>query len=161
MALTAARMAAWEWDPKADTAVISDTVADVFGLQPGDTIQSSVQAFEIIHPEDRQRHHAILQEAIKEVRGYHSVYRIVRPIDGVIAWMEEHGTARIDPATGRVRMAGVVMDISQRKGEEEMRARLAAVVQSSDDAIITKTLDGIITTWNEGPRACSAIRRKK
>ena len=31
-----------------------------------------------------------------------------------------------------------------------MRNRLAAVVEGSDDAIITKTLEGIIATWNQG-----------
>lgn len=41
-----------------------------------------------------------------------------------------------------------IEDITERKQGQESMRRLAAVVESSDDAIISKTLDGIIRTWN-------------
>jgi PAS domain S-box-containing protein len=54
-------------------------------------------------------------------------------------------------ATGQIVGAvNMFVDITERKRSEEMAQRLASIVESSGDAIISKNLDGTITSWNKG-----------
>ena len=76
-------------------------------------------------------------------------YRIVRP-DGVIRWVQDRGFQIRDDAGRLVRLTGIATDITERKQTETAALRLASIVEFSDDAIIGKDLNSIVTSWNKG-----------
>ena len=148
MAMEAGQMGAWEWVVATGKVTWSPTLEAIHGLAPG-TFGGTFEDFQRdMHPEDRTRVLATIQESVEKRAEYRLEYRIIR--SGAVCWIEARGKLFVDDRGTPERMAGVCMDITERKKLEEVHARLAAVVEFSDDAIVSKSLDGIVATWNKG-----------
>ena len=66
----------------------------------------------------------------------------------------------IETAKGRV-VLSVIRDITERKKAEEAQSMLAAIVESSEEAIISEDLNGIITSWNAGAQDIFGFNAKE
>jgi PAS domain S-box-containing protein len=88
--------------------------------------------------------------ALKEGREVRGVEAIAERPDGTRVRFLPFPTPLRDPSGRLIGAINLLMDITERHDAELESARLAAIVVSSDDAIISKTIDGRVTSWNEG-----------
>jgi PAS domain S-box-containing protein len=128
MALAAARMVAWEYDVEGDLISATGDVSALYGLAPGAAIERAEQRFRLVHPADVDAYHAAVRRALARGESYVSQFRVVRPASGQVVWLEEQAQA-FHAADGRHKLAGVVMDITERKRDAQLLAGQKRVLE--------------------------------
>ena len=88
--------------------------------------------------------------ALKQKRPIRGVEAIAERPDGTRIPFIPYPTPLFDATGELIGGVNMLVDITDRKRAEEIRQRFAAIIESSDDAILSKNLDGIIASWNPG-----------
>jgi PAS domain S-box-containing protein len=114
-ALQAARMASWRWDPATGRTTTSELMADLWGLLPGQTFEGNARDYQLVHPTDVVQQRTLVNNVRARGGTWHSEFRAIRPRDGRVIWLEERGTAQMDPLSGRMGLDGLICDVTERR----------------------------------------------
>jgi PAS domain S-box-containing protein len=143
-----AHIGSWEWDIATDKAYWSEEMYRIFGRDPQKLAPSYNEYLSYIHPDDRCYY---CNAAKKAERGklFDVDYRIVL-VNGEERIVNLKSEFIANDENIPIKIKGTVQDITESKKAEEKIQILANAVESSDDAIITESFEGIITSWNKG-----------
>ena len=156
-----AHLGGWEFDMVKNELLWSDEVYRIFGLEHQE-FGATFEAFvDLVHPEDREYVVAAYARSVRENRPCDIMHRIVRKSDGEIRYVHEHAEHLLDEQGVVCSSRGTVLDVTEKMQAEEEILQLACIVESSDDAIFSTSLDGTILTWNGAAERMYGYRVKE
>jgi len=139
-------------DPSGRITFYNDAAAELWGCHPEIGKSEWCGSWKLYWPDGTPLAHdecpmAVTLKTGRPVRGVEAVAE--RP-DGTRVPFMPYPTPLYDASGALVGAVNMLVDLTDRARAEQMRRQLASIVESSDDAIISKNFDGTITSWNTG-----------
>jgi PAS domain S-box-containing protein len=150
LAMSAGRMAAWAWDPHKNVVSTSENFLEICGVS---SIVGREHGESLLHPEDRSRHSKIVDHALKHGTPYQSVFRLVRPDNGQVVWLDLRGVPVTNSDGHVTTLSGVAIDITERKRAEDALRQSEAESRRLLDyqqTVMANLGEGLYTTDTQG-----------
>jgi len=147
LAIQATNLGTWDWDYEVGKMFFSDQAMKILDLTSDQLNYESV--LNLIHTDDQTYVNQTIRDLRDTLSNRHFDFecRICRS-DRSTSWLKVQGSTYFNEENRLRRIIGSIVDISDLKNAEAKNAELVAIVNSSNDAIVGKTLDGKITSWN-------------
>jgi PAS domain S-box-containing protein len=130
MALDAAELGSWHIDFGANEMTYSAASKAILGRAPDDHLTFE-DLDEIIHPDDRERVHETVEQALRNREGYQVEHRVIWP-DGSVHWIAARGRGGYDADGHLLYVDGVTLDFTERKQMEESLRRQTEALREAD-----------------------------